>query len=66
MYKNCAEVGYDKVNASFRAGQFLTGHGNLKSYLRRFALQVVDVNCECGLGSEDTQHVREVCMLQKR
>lgn len=45
MNRNYAEVGYDKLDASFRAVQFLTGHGNVRSYLRRFAPQATGGNC---------------------
>lgn len=61
LYRNCPEVGYDKMDASFRAVQFMIGHGNIKSYLRRFPLQPVDGKCECGLGSEGMHHVTEIC-----
>lgn len=40
-------VGYDKVDDSLRAVQFLTGHDNLKSYLRRFALRDTDGKYGC-------------------
>ncbi|XP_067118884.1 uncharacterized protein [Centruroides vittatus] len=50
-------------STTFQLTQLLTGHGNLKTYLRRF-LGKTDNFCKCNLNEEeDTQHIIYHCPL---
>lgn len=47
MYEWFRQVGWDDLKFSFKMTQFLMSHGNMKDYLRIFALAVTDGMCEC-------------------
>lgn len=46
--------------------QLITGHGNMKGYLRRFNLVETDRVSECGQGLEEVDHVRYNCRCEYR
>lgn len=48
VYELCREVGCDRLPLSFKGSQLLTGHGNLKCYLKRFGLVREDDLCVYG------------------
>lgn len=60
------EVGSERIKTSFKANQFLTGHGNMEAYLRRFKLKETDGLCECGAGLETIEHIKRDCTLGPR
>lgn len=66
LYEHCPEVEIQRIATSFRANQFLTGHGNLLGYLKRFNLRDTDGQCSCGNGVEDIGHVKIRCDLDNR
>lgn len=66
LYKFCNKVGVDRLPLSFKGTQLLTGHGNLKGYLKRFGLGVGDGRCDCGRGEETGEHVRKDCVRSDR
>lgn len=46
---------------NYKITQFLTGHGNFKSYLSRFKLGP-EIPCDCGVGGEENvEHVLFLC-----
>lgn len=39
LYESCTQVGLDDLKCSLKMVQFLTGHGNMKDYLRCFEVR---------------------------
>lgn len=60
-YKLVREVGVDILELDRKAIQLVTGHGNMKGYLKRFKLADTDGRCECGQANEDTEHILTDC-----
>ncbi|XP_054715555.1 uncharacterized protein LOC129225035 [Uloborus diversus] len=50
-------------STNFKLSQFLTGHGNFKSYLFRFGISP-NLLCDCGVGEQSAEHVLLHCSLQ--
>lgn len=42
------------------------GHGNMEGYLSRFRLKQTQGLCQCGVGLEDTRHIKEECTSESR
>lgn len=60
-------MGLDQIRTTFKANQLLTGHGNLKSYIKRFNLDQTDGKCLCGMDEDETQeHVMLRCSRDDR
>lgn len=68
LYKFCKLVGSDKINLSFKGMNLMTGHGNMKNYLKKFNLKEIDGNCDCSMKEkEDVDHIMKRCdKLERR
>lgn len=65
-YKLIEEIGYDIIGLSSKGIQLVTGHGNMKGYLKRFKLKETDGRCQCCGVDEDANHLLFECELLDR
>lgn len=67
LYRHCKQVGREKINLSFKGTQFMTGHGNMKSYIKRFNLQDTNGNCDCNIKEKEyVDHIMNRCDKTER
>lgn len=62
-YEVTRRVGYDIIGLTHKGVQLVTGHGNMRAYLKRFNLSNTDGECDCGEGQEDANHVWKRCEI---
>jgi len=65
LYRRCREVGFDRLELSFKGVQLATGHGNMAAYLRRFGLAESGL-CGCGRADETVEHILSTCENAER